>query len=112
MRNLTLALAAAAMAVPATLTVSTPASAAPGYYDRYGNYHGPVWRGLNGRYRCTRSDGTLGTIIGGVGGAVAGQAVAGGTLGPLVGGVAGALVGRHVDRRESGYRDSRGRRCR
>lgn len=112
MRKFSLALAAAAMLAPA-LTVSTPAEAQRrGYYDRNGNYHGPTWRGRDGRYRCTRSDGTTGTIVGGVAGAVAGQAIAGGTTGPIVGGIVGALAGRQIDRSDSGYRDRNGRRCR
>jgi Glycine zipper 2TM domain len=115
MRKITLALAAAAMAVPATLTVPMSAQAQGRYYSRDGYYNGPTWRGRDGRYRCRRSDGTTGLVIGGVAGAVLGNQIAGrGShgLGTVIGGVAGALAGREVDRSDSGRRDRNGQRCR
>lgn len=39
---------------------------------------------------------TTGTIIGGVGGALLGDAVTRGAAGPIIGGVGGALVGREI----------------
>jgi hypothetical protein len=114
MRKITLALAATAMAVPATLSLPLPAQAQGRYYDRGGNYNGPTWRGRDGRYRCRRSDGSTGLVIGGVAGAVLGNSVAGHGnrgLGTVIGGVAGALAGREIDRDGSRH-DSRGRRCR
>lgn len=112
MRRFTLALAATTMAIPAAITLPAAPAEAQRYYDRGGNYVGPTWRGRDGRYRCRRSNGTTGLLIGGAAGALIGNQVAGGVLGPVIGGVAGALVGREVDRRESGHRDRRGRRCR
>ena len=111
MRKLTLAVAATAMAVPATFALPEPAEAQRRYYDGNGYYNGPTWRGRDGRYRCRRSDGTTGLIIGGAAGAVIGHQVAGRgdrTLGAIIGGAAGALVGREVERSTS----RRGRRCR
>ena len=108
MRNLVLAAAAAAVAVPATFVVPTDSVQA----QRYSNssyYNGPVWRDRQGRYRCRRSNGTTGLIVGAAGGALVGRAIAGGrnrTTGTIVGAVAGALVGREVQR------SSARRRCR
>lgn len=61
-----------------------------------------IYRGDDGRYYCHRKDGTQGLIIGGLTGAVLGNIIAPGgskTLGTLLGGGAGALAGRAVDRR-------------
>lgn len=115
MRNFTLAFAAATMAVPVALTVPAAPAEAQRYYDRSGNYVGPTWRGRDGRYRCRRSNGTTGLVVGGAAGALVGNRVAGRgdrLLGTVIGGAAGALVGREVDREVSGRRDRRGRRCR
>jgi outer membrane lipoprotein SlyB len=49
-------------------------------------------------YKCKRSKGTTGTIAGGVGGALIGNAIGGDALGTVAGGVGGALLGRHLDR--------------
>jgi len=111
MRNLVLAVAAAAVAVPAAVVVPTDsAQAQRRYYSNNGYYNGPVWRDSRGRYRCRRSNGTTGLIIGAAGGALVGRAIDGGrnrTTGTIVGAVAGALVGREVQRSSRS-----GRRCR
>lgn len=63
-----------------------------------------VWRGNDGRNYCRRQDGTTGLVIGGVVGALAGNAIDGGrerTLGTILGAVGGALLGREVDRSDS-----------
>ena len=78
MRNLTLAVAATAMAIPVTFAV--PTTAAVAQYDRNGNYVGRTWRGADGRYYCRRGNGTNRTT------------------GTVVGAVAGALIGREVQR--------------
>ncbi len=110
MRNLVLAAAAAAVAVPVTFVVPTDqAQAQRRYYSRDGYYSGPVWRDSRGRYRCRRSNGTTGLIIGAAGGALVGRAIdtrGERTTGTIVGAVAGALVGREIQRSESR------RRCR
>jgi outer membrane lipoprotein SlyB len=101
MRNLVLAAAAAAVAVPATMVVPTDSAQAQRRYYSNGSYSGPVWRDRQGRYRCRRGNGTTGLIIGGAGGALVGRALDGGrnhTTGTIVGAVAGALVGREVQR--------------
>ena len=102
MRKFTLAIAATAMTVPAAMTLpAAPAEAQSRYYDRSGNYVGPTWRGRDGRYRCRRTNGTTGLIVGGAGGAIVGHQIAGRgdrTLGAIIGGAAGALIGREVER--------------
>jgi Glycine zipper 2TM domain len=78
-------------------------------YYRDGRYYRPynlsrndrVYRGGNGRYYCRRSDGTTGLVIGAVGGAALGGAIARGDsnlLGVIIGGGAGALLGREIER--------------
>ena len=110
MRNLILAAAATAVAVPVTFVVPTSeAQAQRRYYDRNGYYVGPTWRDSRGRYRCRRSNGTTGLIIGAGAGALIGRELDGGrnrTTGTVVGAVAGALVGREIQRSRSA------RRCR
>ena len=124
MRKFTMAIAAATLTVPASIALTAaPAAAVPVFgrdvgnetkfqrYYRNGNYVGPTWRGRDGRYRCRRSNGTTGLLIGGAAGALIGNQVAGRgdrLLGTVIGGAAGALVGREVDR---GIQ-RRNRRCR
>lgn len=78
-------------------------------YYRDGRYYRPatlsrndrIYRGNNGRYYCRRNDGTTGLVIGAVGGAALGTAIARGNsnlLGAILGGGAGALLGREIAR--------------
>jgi hypothetical protein len=100
MRKVALAVAAATMAMP--VAMPAPASA-QGYYS------GKTWRDSQGRLRCRKRNGTVGLIVGGAAGALAGRAIdtrGERTTGTLLGAAAGALVGRHVDRNRGG------RRCR
>jgi len=64
-------------------------------------YEGRYWRGDEGRYRCKRSYGTTGLLVGAGVGALIGDQVAGRgdkTLGAIVGGLGGAAAGRAIDR--------------
>ena len=64
-------------------------------------YEGRYWRGNDGRYRCKRSNGTTGLLVGAGVGALIGDQVAGRgdkTLGAIVGGLGGAAAGRAIDR--------------
>ena len=81
---------------------------APAFADRYDGYYAsdgryyqgePVYRGRSHYYRhhCRGGNGAVGTIGGGVGGALLGNAL-GGTAGTILGGVGGALLGRHLDK--------------
>lgn len=100
MRKVTLALLAATMAMP--VIPAAPAMAHDGYYN------GKVWRDSQGRLRCKRKNGTVGLIVGGAAGALAGRAIdtrGERTTGTVLGAAAGALLGREIDR-------NRGRRCR
>ena len=111
MRYLILAVSATAMAIPVTFALPTDsAEAQRRYYDRNGYYNGPTWRDNRGRYRCRRSNGTTGLIIGAAGGALIGREIDGGrnrTTGTVLGAAAGALIGREVARGGSSRR-----RCR
>ncbi|GGB57129.1 glycine zipper 2TM domain-containing protein [Blastomonas aquatica] len=68
---------------------------------RNARYEGRYWRGNDGRYRCQRSNGTTGLLVGAGVGALIGDQVAGRgdkTLGAVVGGLGGAAAGRAIDR--------------
>jgi hypothetical protein len=93
-----IAMAALAATVAAPMAMPTPALA------RHHDY-----QGRDGRYeyRCKRSSGTTGTIAGGVGGALVGNALGGGTLGTLAGAGGGALLGRHLDKKHDAAQNRR-----
>ena len=102
MRKVTLAFLAATMAMP--VIPALPAAA----HDN-GAYNGRVWRDSQGRLRCKRSNGTVGLIVGGAAGALAGRAIdtrGERTTGTVLGAAAGALLGREVQKSRST------RRCR
>ncbi len=81
MRNLSLCLAAFALALPTLPAVAQQAKLAP---------HSK---------KCRKSSGTTGLVAGGVAGAVLGSKVIGGGLaGTAVGAVGGAFAGRAIDR--------------
>lgn len=99
MRKLIMALSATALVLP---TLAVPISAADAQRGKR------EWRGRDGRIYCKKNNGTTGTIIGGVGGALLGRTVdtrGDRTVGTLGGAVAGGLLGREVER-------SGKRRCR
>lgn len=94
MRTMMLALAAASVAIPATMVVPTDEAQARRDH-RY-----TEWRGRDGRTYCRKSNGTTGLIVGGVGGALAGRAIdtrGDRTTGTVLGAAAGALLGKEVD---------------
>jgi hypothetical protein len=92
-------LAIAALAVLVSGPMVAPAPAFARSYDRDHR----VYHGHDGRYRhrCGGGNGAVGTIAGGAGGALLGNAVGGGTLGTVAGGVGGALLGRHLDKKHT-----------
>ena len=106
MRNTILAATLAAFALPiATPALADPPRHAPayGYRDRHRYYQTDngvrYWRDDRGRYRCRRSDGTVGTLIGGVAGALVGRSIdtrGDRTTGTVLGAAAGALLGHEV----------------
>jgi uncharacterized protein YcfJ len=92
MRKLLLGLAAVSLTVP---VMDTPASASRYYYN------GRVWKDSHGRWRCKRSNGTTGLIVGAAGGALVGRAIdthGERATGTILGAVGGALIGRSIDR--------------
>jgi hypothetical protein len=92
MRKLLLGLAAGSLTVP---VMDAPASAARYYYN------GKVWKDSHGRWRCKRSNGTTGLIVGAAGGALVGRAIdthGERATGTILGAVGGALIGRSIDR--------------
>jgi len=51
--------------------------------------------------QCSGGNGAVGTVAGGVGGAVIAHAVVGGPVATIAGGVGGALLGRHLDKQHT-----------
>jgi hypothetical protein len=108
-----LCLSVLALIGSATTIVSAPALARhyddDGYYASDGRYYQGQHAYYNGhhyyRHHCGGGNGAVGTVGGGVGGAVIGNAL-GGTTGTILGGVGGALLGRHLDKENT--RDRRG----
>ncbi|MDE2560900.1 MAG: glycine zipper 2TM domain-containing protein [Sphingomonadales bacterium] len=103
----------AAMLVAFALPVSVPALAdpppwAPAHgrraHDDERRYYRTdngirYWRDDRGGYRCRRADGTVGTLVGGVAGALVGRAIdtrGDRTTGTVLGAAAGALIGHEV----------------
>lgn len=101
MRN-KLALATLAVLVSAPTIMPEPALARTHHYNRH-----HVYRGQNAyyRHRCSGGNGAVGTIAGGAGGALIGNALGGGTVGTIAGGVGGALLGRHLDKKHTRHRN-------
>jgi outer membrane lipoprotein SlyB len=87
----------------ATAAVLALGTAAPNLAqaDQYHHYHGHT----HYRHRCGGGNGAVGTVAGGVGGAVVGNAIGGGVLGTVAGGVGGALLGRHLDKAHTRHRN-------
>src|SRR3546814_12208405 len=101
MRNIMLSLAAASLAIPAAFTIPTDKAEAKSHRHRH--YEHREWRGRDGRTYCPNSDGTVGLLLGGAAGALAGRAL--GTRGEPctgtgTGGAAGALLGNAVGGKE------------
>jgi uncharacterized protein YcfJ len=59
-----------------------------------------LYRGHDGRNYCRRDDGSTGLVVGGIGGAVIGDAIGGSALATVLGGVGGAAIGSSIDRGE------------
>jgi hypothetical protein len=113
--NISKAIMAAALTA-ATMTAVIPSASYARHDDRRGHreYRGDHHRGdryvdrrgyrNNDRYRCQKSGGTTGLLVGGVAGALLGRAVdtrGERTTGTVLGAGAGALAGRAIDRNGS-----------
>lgn len=91
----------AALAALSSVFAIMPAPAlaqSSAYHRQHHVYHG---RGGYYRHRCSGGNGAVGTVAGGVGGALVGNALGGGTVGTVAGGVGGALLGRHLDKQHT-----------
>lgn len=87
-------LTAAALAATLSVTAFVPSTAwARRHYVHQGHSH-----------RCSGGNGAVGTVVGGVGGAVITHAVIGGPVALVAGGVGGALLGRHLDKQHTRHR--------
>ncbi|MET0361765.1 MAG: glycine zipper 2TM domain-containing protein [Sphingobium sp.] len=96
MRKAILALAATALAIPATLVLPVDGANA----RRHHHSSAREWRGRDGRTYCRKSDGTTGLIIGGVGGALIGRSIdtrGDRATGTILGAAGGALLGKEID---------------
>ncbi len=93
---------AALAAVVSTSAIVPTVSASTGYYDSNHVYHGSH---RYYRHKCGGGNGAVGTVAGGVGGAVLGSALGGGAIGTVAGGVGGALLGRHLDKAHTRHRN-------
>lgn len=65
------------------------------------------YAGDNRRYHNCSNNGAVGTVAGGVGGALIGNALGGGTIGTLAGAGGGALLGRSLDKKHTRDRQRR-----
>jgi hypothetical protein len=97
-----MALGLVAVAAPTALVL--PASSADAQHYRHHrphhNYKYREWRGRDGRMYCRKTDGTVGTIVGGVAGALLGRSVdthGERTTGTVLGAAGGALAGHAID---------------
>lgn len=96
-----IAIAALAAMLCTPVVVPTAASAET-YAQRHHTYQG---RHRYYHRKCGGGNGAVGTVAGGVGGAVIGNAIGGGVLGTVAGGVGGALLGRHLDKTHTRHRN-------
>ncbi len=98
MNKTMLALGLTAMIVP---TLSTIPAADAQRRHSHKTYKHREYRGDRDYVRCKKNNGTTGTIVGGVGGALLGRTIdtrGDRTIGTLGGAAAGALAGRAIDK--------------
>jgi len=96
--------AAALIALIATPVVMPTAASAQSQRHRVHRHHPTVHHYRTAR-RCGGGNGAVGTVAGGVGGALIGNAIGGDALGTIAGGVGGALLGRHLDKVNTRHRN-------
>lgn len=99
MRNILSIAIAGALLAP--IAVAPTQAEARRHYDRdYRDYRHDEWRGRDGRMYCRKSNGTVGLLVGGAGGALVGRAIdtrGDRATGTILGAAAGALIGKSVD---------------
>ncbi|MBY8828081.1 glycine zipper 2TM domain-containing protein [Hephaestia mangrovi] len=101
MKNAILAIGIAAVAMPAAAVLPATSAVAQHHYRHHQRHYAyKEWRGRDGRRYCRKSDGTVGTVVGGVAGALLGRTVdthGDRTTGTVLGAAGGALVGHALD---------------
>lgn len=100
MRSLFLALGLVAFAMPAALVLPSNAQAKRYHHKSNHHYAPKEWRGRDGRRYCRKTDGTVGTVVGGVAGALLGRTIdthGDRTTGTVLGAAGGALAGHAID---------------
>ena len=92
---------AALIAMTVAPAVVPEAAVAQSHRHRYHTYHG-----RSGQYhrRCGGGNGAVGTVAGGVGGGLIGNAI-GGPVATIAGAVGGGLLGRHLDKQHTRSRN-------
>jgi hypothetical protein len=96
-----LLMSAAAVAMVAPVAVPAPVAAQDHYQH---SYHG---RGGHYRYRCKRSKGTTGTLVGAGVGGLGAAALGAGPVGLAAGVIGGGLLGRHIDKKHDAAQNRR-----
>ena len=96
-----------ALAAAAVLSGALAAPQAAFARHHYRHYYGQSRYNNQQRYTapCSGGDGAVGTIGGGAGGALIGNAIGGNTLSTVLGGVGGALLGRTLDKNNTRHRN-------
>lgn len=87
-------------ALVAPVAIPVPAAAAPYHHT----YHG---HGGRYHYRCKRSNGTTGLLVGAGGGGLGAAALGAGPIGLAAGVIGGGLLGRHIDKRQRAAKNRR-----
>lgn len=99
-------------AIPATaLAQSDQRHSEANRRDTHRPHYSAQARGRYNSHRCGSGNGAVGTVAGGVGGAVLGNALGGGTLGTVAGGIGGALLGRTLDKQHTRDRNQSRNGC-
>jgi hypothetical protein len=96
MKNRLAMVALALVAGPAIVPTTGLAAATSNHLYHRGHYYH--------RSHCGGGNGAVGTVAGGVGGAVIGHAIIGGPVGLVAGAVGGGLLGRHLDKTHTRHR--------
>lgn len=98
MKKFLLSATLAAMVAPVALPAPVAAAS-----------HGYTYRGRDGHYhyRCRRSKGTTGLLVGAGGGGLGAAALGAGPIGIAAGVIGGGLLGRHIDKRRSAAHNRR-----
>jgi len=101
MRKVIMALGLVAVAAPTAVILPATSAQAQRHYHHRHHYTYKEWRGRDGRRYCRKSDGTVGTVVGGIAGALLGRTIdthGDRTTGTVLGAAGGALAGHAIDK--------------